>query len=281
MTDQDLDALIDRLAARARDPQRRADVIVDAFSESVQTLDLGALFAAGMGAAARLGRAVEEIRATGTVSEASRRAADAAGEAMRRPAREALPAPAAAAAVQALEAEAGGRLPDALRRAYLEIADGGFGPGAGLLPIAEVAEIYRAYRSASPGPRGSTWPEGVLPIVDRNPGYDCVDVGSGRILDWNPEDLRERSNDATWRRSFTPVADDPAAWLDAWVASRTVAEQAQDRMAEMQVREARRVREMLREQGPAYRAAMGLPDVGWERVVWGGIGLEEDDAGED
>jgi hypothetical protein len=25
------------------------------------------------------------------------------------------------------------------------------------------------------------------------------------------------------------------------------------------------------------RAAMGLPEVGWEKVVWGGIGLEEDD----
>jgi hypothetical protein len=23
--------------------------------------------------------------------------------------------------------------------------------------------------------------------------------------------------------------------------------------------------------------AMGLPDVGWEQVVWGGIGLESDD----
>jgi hypothetical protein len=24
------------------------------------------------------------------------------------------------------------------------------------------------------------------------------------------------------------------------------------------------------------RRAMGLPDVGWEKVVWGGIGLDED-----
>jgi len=26
---------------------------------------------------------------------------------------------------------------------------------------------------------------------------------------------------------------------------------------------------------PEQRAAMGLPSVGWERVVWGGIGLDE------
>ena len=25
------------------------------------------------------------------------------------------------------------------------------------------------------------------------------------------------------------------------------------------------------------RRAMGLPDVGWEQVVWGGIGLEPDE----
>jgi hypothetical protein len=28
---------------------------------------------------------------------------------------------------------------------------------------------------------------------------------------------------------------------------------------------------------PEERAAMGLPAVGWERVVWGGIGLDEDE----
>jgi hypothetical protein len=27
---------------------------------------------------------------------------------------------------------------------------------------------------------------------------------------------------------------------------------------------------------PAERAAMGLPEVGWKKVVWAGIGLEED-----
>jgi len=28
------------------------------------------------------------------------------------------------------------------------------------------------------------------------------------------------------------------------------------------------------------RRAMGLPDVGWEQVVWGGIGLEPDEKGD-
>lgn len=27
---------------------------------------------------------------------------------------------------------------------------------------------------------------------------------------------------------------------------------------------------------PGQRAAMGLPEVGWERVVWGGLGLDDD-----
>jgi len=27
---------------------------------------------------------------------------------------------------------------------------------------------------------------------------------------------------------------------------------------------------------PEERAAMGLPESGWEHVVWGGLGLDED-----
>lgn len=286
MTDHDaaIDQLIAGLKARAADPDRRADVIVDSFSASVRTMELGSLLAMGRSVAGGLNQLLGEIRSTGIPSAESRAAADAIDIAMRTPARPTLPAPASSDAVEAAEGELGGALPNALRRAYLEVADGGFGPGTGLIPLAAAMATYRSYLAESPGPRRSTWPRGVLPVTEREPGHHCVDVQTGRVLDWDPEDLRELSNDAAWQRTFSEAAPSVEAWLTAWVGSRTQAEETAELMAEVmarsQVEEARKARAQIAAMSPEARAAMGLPEVGWERVVWGGIGLDEDDDGD-
>jgi hypothetical protein len=283
MSDPDaaLDALLERLRARALDPERRADVIVDAFSASVRTMDLGSLLGAGRSAAASLGQLLGEIRTTGMPGPESRAQADAIASMMGRPASPGVPPPATAEAVERVERLLGGRLPVVLRRAYLEIADGGFGPGAGLLSLAEAESSYRSYVAESPGPRGSRWPAPVLPLTEREPGHYCVDVSSGRILDWDPEDLRERSSDAVWQRSFSEVASSAEAWLEDWVDSRTQREQAADQMAVLmatsQVAQAREARAHIAAMTPEARAAMGLPEVGWEEIVWGRIGLDDDE----
>lgn len=286
MTDHDaaLDRLIAGLKARAADPDRRADIIVDSFSASVRTMDLGSLLGMGRSIAGGLNQLLGEIRSTGMPSAESRATADAIDAAMRTPAQPTLPAPASPAAIEAAEGELGDSLPIALRRAYLEVADGGFGPGAGLLPLAAAMAVYLSYVADSPGPRRSTWPRGVLPVTEREPGHYCVEVRTGRVLDWDPEDLRERSNDAAWQRTFSEVAPSVEAWLTTWVCSRTQAEETAERMAEImarsQVEEARKARAHIAAMTPEARAAMGLPEVGWERVVWGGIGLDEDGEGD-
>ena len=282
MTDNDaaLDQLIAGLKARAADPDRRADVIVDSFSASVRTMDLGSLLGMGRSVAGGLNQLLGEIRSTGMPSTESRAAADAIDAAMRTPAQPTLPAPASPVAVEAAEQELGGALPIALRRAYLEVADGGFGPGAGLLPLAAAMATYRSYLAESPGPRRSTWPQGVLPVTEREPGHYCVEVPTGRVLDWDPEDLREHSNDAAWQRTFSEVAPSVEAWLTTWAGSRTRTEEMAELMARTQVEEARKARAHIAAMTPEGRAAMGLPEVGWEQVVWGGIGLDEDGAGD-
>ena len=271
-----LDRLIAALQARASDPERRADVIVDSFSASARTIDLGSLLGMGRSVAGGLNQLLGEIRSTGMPSAESRAAADAIDAAMRTPAQPTLPAPASAAAVEAAERELGEALPIALRRAYLEVADGGFGPGAGLIPLAAAMATYRSYLAESPGPRRSSWPSGVLPVTEREPGHYCVEVTTGRVLDWDPEDLREHSNDAAWQRTFSEVAPSVEAWLRTWVGSRTQAEEMAELMARSQVDEARKARAHIAAMTPEARAAMGLPEVGWEKVVWGGIGLDED-----
>jgi hypothetical protein len=279
MTDQhgDLDRLIGDLKVRAADPQRRADVIVDAFSASARTMDLGSLLGTGRSVAGSLDQLLGEIRTTGMPSPQSRATADDIAAAMGTPANPTLPAPATPGEIEAVEAELGGRLPTVLRRAYLEVADGGFGPGAGLLPLSASLAIYRDYRGESPGPHRSSWPAGLLPLTEREPGHYCVEIPGGRILDWDPEDLREHANEAAWQRTFSEVAPTVEAWLAAWVGSRTQAEEMAEMLARSQVDEARRSRATIAAMTPEQRAQMGLPEVGWERVVWGGIGLDEDE----
>ena len=48
-------------------------------------------------------------------------------------------------------------------------------------------------------------------------------------------------------------------------------------MATSDVETARQAREAIGRMSIEERREMGLPDVGWEQVVWGGIGLEPDE----
>jgi hypothetical protein len=48
-------------------------------------------------------------------------------------------------------------------------------------------------------------------------------------------------------------------------------------LAEAERRAARDAREAIAGMTPEARAAMGLPEIGWENVVWGGVGLEGDE----
>jgi len=104
-----------------------------------------------------------------------------------------------------------------------------------------------------------------------------VDLASARIIAWDPEDLTERSGDRAWQRSFSEVASSVEAWLGDWVSSKAPNELAAERAATIMMEEARRSRAMIAAMTPEARAAMGLPEVGWEAVVWGGIGLEPEE----
>ena len=71
------------------------------------------------------------------------------------------------------------------------------------------------------------------------------------------------------------------AWLADWIGSETVEERTARMMADLlspesQIRQAREARARIAAMSLEERRRMGLPDVGWEKVVWGGLGLEED-----
>lgn len=130
--------------------------------------------------------------------------------------REQLPAPASEAEFIAAEADLGISIPQALRQIYSEVADGGFGPGGGLFSLARAVREYSDLRREPVGPQKQSWPELLLPLVDAEPGYDCLDLATGEVIAWDPEEI-EGYSDAVWRRSFKEVAPSLAAWLESWL----------------------------------------------------------------
>jgi hypothetical protein len=269
----EFDELLQRLRARAADPRRRADVIVSRFDANTRALDLGGLLSQLGGIGGLLRQTVAANREGRVDPTGHARALEIEAD-MKSPATTDLPPPADPDSVAAVESRLGFALPVLLQRIYVEVADGGFGPGEGLFGTARVAATYESVQAHPVMPAGARWPEGLLPIVDRNPGYDCIDARTGRVITWDPERLTERSSDRTWQRTFSEIAPSLEAWLDEWVGSKTLEEQMAERIALGQVEEARKARAQIRAMTPQERAAMGLPEVGWEKVVWGGIGWD-------
>lgn len=111
-----------------------------------------------------------------------------------------------------------------------------------------------------------------------DPGWDCVEAATGRVIAWDPEELTERSSETRFQRSFRDIAPTVEAWLTEWVGSKSQAEKMAEQMRDYQLKAAREARASIGRLTSEQRAAMGLPEVGWERVVWGGIGLDEDTA---
>jgi hypothetical protein len=279
-----LDELVVRLRARALDPERRTSTRPSELMAGVRTLDLGGLLTMGRSLSDSL-RGVVAANRTGHVDPAASAQAKALESAMTTPAATVLPGPADEAWIALTERALGVRLPSALRRVYAEVADGGFGPGEGLLPLSAVVAQYEELQSPGMMPHGRTWPAGLLPLVSMDPGWDCVDCAAGAVVAWDPDGLSERSSQAVFARSFREIFPTVEAWLTDWLTSKTQAEAQAEMMAHVmsndyQVNQAREARAAIGRMSPEERRKMGLPEVGWERVVWGGLGWDEPEGGE-
>ncbi len=242
----DPDALLEQLRARAADTARRTDVRPAGFGAIVRKLPFGG------------------------------------GGGLRR---------ASAADVRAAEAALGLSLPPFLMRVCTEVADGGFGPEEGLLSLARLADETRRLRTGDELPRGRTWPSTLVTLVRLEMGWTCVDCATGAVIDWDFEELTEWANAGRFRASFTERSPSLEAWLGRWVTRKTAADRnkpsAADRKARLLARganparraiEARKSVAMLAHLSPAERAAMGLPEEEWERVVLGWFANDGEDA---
>lgn len=157
---------------------------------------------------------------------------------------------------------------------YTEVGDGGFGPGTGLLPLRRVVRHALELRSGEMLPRNRSWPATLIPVVPMDPGWTCIDVASGAVIDWDPEDLEEHSGEARFKRSFEKRSPSIEAWLERWVRSKTAADrnkpsreerwarmQARAQTPEAQARQARRTREAILQLPREERAKWGLDEL--------------------
>lgn len=165
-------------------------------------------------------------------------------------------------------------LPEDLKQLFTSVADGGFGPGAGLGSLAEIAARYRALRAEPQGEGGQMWPDHLLPLGPWEPGADCYDLESGRIVYWDEEVLAEGPGDEIWEASFAAVAESLAAWLQAWISAQPLAEKHEQDMADFKLAEIKRSLGYWRSMTPEQRADYGLPEDGWEEALFGHLGVD-------
>ncbi len=258
--------LIYRLQVRAADPARRVDAPQSRMGASIASMGLSDMFGMMGSLAGDLSRVVGANRSGQPLPGDLVERADELGSAMTESIESELPPAATVAALDRAEAELGQPLPAAFREIYAAVADGGFGPGSGLLALDVILTTYRELLADPPAPLGLAWPARMVPIVIVDPGYYCLELPGGRVIDWDPEESYERQDEAGWAETFQDLAADLETWLSEWVRSRTPAEERADAMTRMRREAMRETRERIAAMTPAERAAVGLPEEGWEEA---------------
>ena len=111
--------------------------------------------------------------------------------------------------IAATEGRLGFALPSLLTRIYTEVADGGFGPGYGLLSLANSGPNGRSLSSVYRDFRAGDWLERLLPLWDWGCAmWSCLDGRSeeGAIITSN-------------QGEFTVTNFTLRSWLQAWTTS--------------------------------------------------------------
>lgn len=269
--------LLQRIRERAADPAGRTEERSSEFWTSVTSQSLGGLLGMGRSVAHDLGRLLRQ----GPDDELTARAEEIE-RSMTTPAERPLPAPASEEQLNAAERRLGFALPPLLRRVYAEVANGGVGPGPGLLGVKggqannhgkSVEDLYAEMLEAVQENQRWLWPPGLLPIVDQGGVYVSVDATAPhRIVEFDFEELDEEGRDGGWSRAFSDVSPSFEEWLAAWLARPTAAERDAARQESVKA-SMTSVPEVTRaywlSMTPAQRAEHGLPEKGWGRVLFG------------
>ena len=277
----------DRIAERAGDVRRRT--FASGAEAAAEPVDLDNLIAdfeqhappAAKGLLGMVGKLGGMLGLEGMVAMGPDGPIRFGGEA---PARELSAAPDEARLAEA-ERRIGRPLPPELRQLYA-IGDGGFGPGGGLLGLGELVARYHELTREPYGPLGQDWPANLLPLFDEDPQLICLDLDSGGIVEWDPEEIEDEESDADWQRSFIRRQASLGELLEQWLGAPSFEEETASMMREAKEAYARRapspVTGFPMELPPTEQAEgeieflkysadlrddFGLPETGWEDEV--------------
>ena len=277
----------DRIAERAGDVRRRT--FASGAEAAAEPVDLDNLMAdfeqhappAAKGLLGMVGKLGGMLGLEGMVAMGPDGPIRFGGEA---PARELSAAPDEARLAEA-ERRIGRPLPPELRQLYA-IGDGGFGPGGGLLGLGELVARYHELTREPYGPLGQDWPANLLPLFDEDPQLICLDLDSGSIVEWDPEEIEDEESDADWQRSFIRRQASLGELLEQWLGAPSFEEETASMMREAKEAYARRapspVTGFPMELPPTEQAEgeieflkysadlrddFGLPETGWEDEV--------------
>ncbi len=133
--------------------------------------------------------------------------------------------PATAEAIEEAEKSLDFALPALLKRVLLEIGNGGFGPGHGLLGVRggatdehgnSLVDLYDGLSATNPEDQRWSWPKHLVPICPWGDStYSCVDCSrpEGQVVTYDANGYRPGENLARFLESQEPTLD---AWLRAW-----------------------------------------------------------------
>lgn len=130
--------------------------------------------------------------------------------------------------VAADERQLGFALPPLMKHIYSEIANGGFGPGYGLIGLTNgvpdwagmtALDVYEDFRSADND--YLKWPFGLLPICHWGCAIiSCVDCADQnfRMRMFNPNVAHKGSDEDDWSDCFFEESPSFQEWITAWAS---------------------------------------------------------------
>lgn len=263
----DLDKVIERLRERLEDRLRRTDLEISGAQYFLRTASAEKIRTARKERADRMEAITQAYLRGEATSDQLRRETLAASAKTTMPTEWLDPEPAPLTKLQEAEQGLGFELPESLKAIYMQVGDGGFGPGYGLLPIHLIVDEYVRARDHS-----ALWPEMMLPITDTEAEQYCIRSPRGEVWRFDFEKLDE--DDGNLPDCFLPVADSIAEWLEGWLNHDPEAERAEvDRLVAAHGTprwfEAWVVR--VRALTPEQREKLSLPGDDWEENARAGL----------
>jgi hypothetical protein len=141
------------------------------------------------------------------------------------PSRQSIAAPLQPTDAQSSEQELGFAVPELLKHIYIQVGNGGFGPGYGLMGLRSGAtddqghtavDLYKLNSSADPNDPPWAWPQQLLPICHWGCAiYGCIDckTASHPIIIFDPN-----AYDDSWSPCFILTKRNLDDWLEAWAS---------------------------------------------------------------